>query len=482
MEMDDENGKRNRGKSRGRTRGRGRGRARGRTKKAVKVIESDDEDMPHTGDECTMDTSAPETEQLEEAPQTQPAQETSPVAQQHTSPVVQTPTKQPAQPVVHQPSVEQQFDLEADISQLEAPTFTTINRGPPEPMLRLRWDHRVNLIGEKVLNPMIHCCDKCLKPILIYGRMIPCKHVFCLLCAKREDKVCPRCMEKVSRVEQTGLGTVFMCTHGGTRYGNAGCRRTYLSQRDLQAHINHRHVAAPPPQPVPSMQLDGPSAYMHAKGPDMLLDAQLMPAKSSNPSNRMKSMGSGGHMSGPPVAMGNDPRVNQQSSGMDHRQAPPPHRHYSQNSSQQQQQQSVNSQMRSNLITVPIQDTTTIAAHEIQQQQQSHHYYHPDNHVNPSLTTRHVVLSGQPPPPPPQVNYGGYGVNVGPPPPPPAAQAQQYYGAHPVQLGYAVPQQQYGVAAAPRSAYGVQEAQYAPQQPPQPPQQQWAQHQQQFYR
>lgn len=68
--------------------------------------------------------------------------------------------------------LEQQFDLEADISQLEAPTFTTINRGPPEPMLRLRWDHRVNLIGEKVLNPMIHCCDKCLKPILIYGRMV----------------------------------------------------------------------------------------------------------------------------------------------------------------------------------------------------------------------------------------------------------------------------------------------------------------------
>jgi hypothetical protein len=46
--------------------------------------------------------------------------------------------------------------------------------------------------------------------------------------------VCPRCLEKVTRVEQTGLGTVFMCTHGGTRYGNTGCRRTYLSQRDLQ--------------------------------------------------------------------------------------------------------------------------------------------------------------------------------------------------------------------------------------------------------
>lgn len=76
-------------------------------------------------------------------------------------------------------------DLEADISQLEAPTFTTINRGPPEPMLRLDWSHKVNLIGEKVLNPMIHCCDKCLKPILIYGRMVN-KFVFCkityLLC------------------------------------------------------------------------------------------------------------------------------------------------------------------------------------------------------------------------------------------------------------------------------------------------------------
>lgn len=134
--------------------------------------------------------------------------------------------------------------MEADISQLEAPTFTTISRGPPEPMLRLKWDHKVSLIGEKVLNPMIHCCDQCEKPILIYGRMIPCKHVFCLPCARSEPiKICPRCKEKVVRVEKSGLGSVFMCTHGGSRYGNTGCRRTYLSSRDLQAHINHRHVA-----------------------------------------------------------------------------------------------------------------------------------------------------------------------------------------------------------------------------------------------
>lgn len=67
--------------------------------------------------------------------------------------------------------------------------------------------------------------------------------MFCLACGKKEHKQCPRCLEKVARVEQAGLGTVFMCTHGGTRHGQIGCRRTYLSQRDLQAHINHRHVS-----------------------------------------------------------------------------------------------------------------------------------------------------------------------------------------------------------------------------------------------
>lgn len=83
--------------------------------------------------------------------------------------------------------------------------------------------------------------------------MIPCKHVFCLKCARTEPvKVCPRCNDKVVRVEQSGLGTVFMCTHSGSRYGNTGCRRTYLSQRDLQAHINHRHVTQPPPPPPPA--------------------------------------------------------------------------------------------------------------------------------------------------------------------------------------------------------------------------------------
>ncbi len=100
---------------------------------------------------------------------------------------------------------------------------------------------------------MIHCCEKCGRPILIYGRMIPCKHVFCHDCARAnlesaaEGKSgsggsCSRCGDRVARVEQAGLGSIYMCSHGGSRYGSDGCRRTYLSQRDLQAHIHHRHM------------------------------------------------------------------------------------------------------------------------------------------------------------------------------------------------------------------------------------------------
>ncbi len=54
-------------------------------------------------------------------------------------------------------------------------------------------------------------------------------------CAQQNESLCPRCDDKVLRVEKSGLGTVFMCQ-------TESCKRTYLSQRDLQAHIQHRHV------------------------------------------------------------------------------------------------------------------------------------------------------------------------------------------------------------------------------------------------
>jgi E3 ubiquitin-protein ligase Hakai len=42
------------------------------------------------------------------------------------------------------------YSMDTDISQLEAPTFTTLDRGPSKTMMKLKWDHSVNLMGKKV--------------------------------------------------------------------------------------------------------------------------------------------------------------------------------------------------------------------------------------------------------------------------------------------------------------------------------------------
>ena len=60
-----------------------------------------------------------------------------------------------------------------DVLLEEVASFSMLDRGKiTEAMKTLSWDNRINLIGEKVLNPMIHCCGKCFRPILIYGRMV----------------------------------------------------------------------------------------------------------------------------------------------------------------------------------------------------------------------------------------------------------------------------------------------------------------------
>lgn len=135
------------------------------TKKTCQAIESD----------CEEETSMEVEEQhadAEQKPEVKAVEEKeSPKEEESTLPA------SPAKIVLEEPVVPLSkpvftVDPDADISQLEAPTFTTLTRGPPEPMLRLKWQHRVNLMGDKVLNPMIHCCDRCMKPILIYGRMV----------------------------------------------------------------------------------------------------------------------------------------------------------------------------------------------------------------------------------------------------------------------------------------------------------------------
>ena len=49
------------------------------------------------------------------------------------------------------------------------------------------------------------------------------------------------CGESVQRIERAPLGSVYVCSVGGSRYGISGCHWNYFSQRDLQSHIKRRH-------------------------------------------------------------------------------------------------------------------------------------------------------------------------------------------------------------------------------------------------
>ena len=112
------------------------------------------------------------------------------------------------------------YNMDTDISTLEAPTFTTLSHGPSVNILQaLKWDHQPTLIGTKVVNPILHVCDKCQHPIIRYGRL-NCKHVLCHSCASglmKEISNCIRCNTKVTGVEEVGLGRLFVCSYGGSR-------------------------------------------------------------------------------------------------------------------------------------------------------------------------------------------------------------------------------------------------------------------------
>ncbi|KAJ8386681.1 hypothetical protein AAFF_G00167970 [Aldrovandia affinis] len=144
------------------------------------------------------------------------------------------------------------------------------------------WDYKLNLLGEKDDTP-VHFCDKCGLPIKLYGRMIPCKHVFCYECAvlyeKKCDKMCPgvslySCTDPVQRIEQCLRGSLFMCSTV------QGCKRTYLSQRDLQAHVNHRHMRSGKPaagRPGPGGGGGGGGDALHLPSSSELAERFLLP-------------------------------------------------------------------------------------------------------------------------------------------------------------------------------------------------------------
>lgn len=125
---------------------------------------------------------------------------------------------------------------------------------------KLNWNFKVDLIGSKIIEQNIFCCELCTSPIFIYGRMMPCKHVFCIKCARENSDKCVKtnCHEPVERIEEAMHGHIFICTYGKSLLNSSivedqihfpskiTCGRSYMSVRDLHAHIQHRHLNSTP--------------------------------------------------------------------------------------------------------------------------------------------------------------------------------------------------------------------------------------------
>lgn len=102
----------------------------------------------------------------------------------------------------------------------------------------LNWSHKIHLIGEKSMDKRVILCEICKEPILFYGRLFGCKHAFCFDCAvdlQEKAAGCLNCNEHIVKIDRVLHDSLYMCDH-------ENCKRTYISQRDLSAHVQHRHM------------------------------------------------------------------------------------------------------------------------------------------------------------------------------------------------------------------------------------------------
>lgn len=94
----------------------------------------------------------------------------------------------------------------------------------------------------------------------------------------------------MNKLEAQGINTIVMCYFGGPRHGPGGCRRTYLSQRDMEAHVKHRHkrkepTVAPPvvapiqQQPPQMMSMSQPPPNMSQPPPRFMAPPTHIPAQ-----------------------------------------------------------------------------------------------------------------------------------------------------------------------------------------------------------
>eukprot|EP00906_Rhabdomonas_costata_P004525 RCo006672 len=89
-------------------------------------------------------------------------------------------------------------------------------------------------------------CGECRAPVITFGRLLNCKHLFCHTCAMRmEGKPCPKCGELVASIQTISIDKEDVCV---CEYNEASgpCLRSYVSEEDLFEHQRLRGPPAPP--------------------------------------------------------------------------------------------------------------------------------------------------------------------------------------------------------------------------------------------
>jgi len=149
----------------------------------------------------------------------------------------------------------------------------------------LNWNFKVKLAAEKKTN-ILNMCEKCKKPILVHGRLIPCKHFLCLSCAQGGTRTCFKCNKEIIGIQP--VPTIYVCTSDGTRHSVTGCRKSYLNLRGLAQHQTLRHGERPGD---PNLDSDGelsvnqpPAAPEPAPVPQASLPPSLPPSLPTPPS------------------------------------------------------------------------------------------------------------------------------------------------------------------------------------------------------
>eukprot|EP00039_Didymoeca_costata_P030631 m.30630 g.30630 ORF g.30630 m.30630 type:complete len:471 (+) comp8220_c0_seq1:1816-3228(+) len=123
------------------------------------------------------------------------------------------------------------------------PTKVTKFRQMAAAIKTLDWTHELSQNRGKIVRKgYVHMCERCDAPILIYGRLMPCNHIFCGACAKNFVlKVCIRCGERVESVETFEIGRELFICREATAVGRGLCGKCHFSLEDLRAHQEKVH-------------------------------------------------------------------------------------------------------------------------------------------------------------------------------------------------------------------------------------------------